>query len=85
MNYTIRVAKTKALISVAVTAKLICACVFAYANCWFSHAQAQISLFDGSKENTNMRPTKHSCSHMYNSLFREYLSSFSPFVLQEHF
>ena len=39
---TIHVAKTKALISFAVTAKLVCAFVFAYANCWFSHAQAQI-------------------------------------------
>ena len=31
-NCTIRVAKTKALISFVVTAKLICAFVFAYAN-----------------------------------------------------
>ena len=38
----IHVAKTKALISFAVTAKLICGFVFAYANCCFSHAQAQI-------------------------------------------
>ena len=38
MNCTIHVAKTKALISFAVTAKLICALVFAYANCWFSYA-----------------------------------------------
>ena len=30
--------KTKALISFAVTAKLICAFVFANADCWFSHA-----------------------------------------------
>ena len=30
-------AKTKALISFAVTAKLICVFVFAYADCWFSH------------------------------------------------
>ena len=42
-NSTIRVAKTKALISFAVTAKLICAFVFAYADCWFSHVVAQIS------------------------------------------
>ena len=33
-------AKTKALISCAVTAQLICVFVFAYANCWFSHAKA---------------------------------------------
>ena len=42
MNCTIRVAKTKALISFAVTAKLICAFVFTYADCWFSHAVAHI-------------------------------------------
>ena len=35
-------AKTKALISFAVTAKLICVFVFAYADCWFSHEAAQI-------------------------------------------
>ena len=34
---TIRVAKTKALISCAVTAQLICVFVFAYANCWCYH------------------------------------------------
>ena len=38
----IRAAKAKALISFAVTAKLICAFVFAYADCWFSHAAAQL-------------------------------------------
>ena len=37
-----RVVKTKALISFAVTAKLICAFVFAYADSWFSHAAAQL-------------------------------------------
>ena len=41
-NHTIRVAKTKALISFAVSLKLICAFVFAYADCWFSHAAAHI-------------------------------------------
>ena len=40
-----RVAKTKALISFAVTAKLICAFVFAYADCWFSHVAAHLLLF----------------------------------------
>ena len=35
-------AKTKALISFAVTAKLICAFGFAYADCWFSHEVAHI-------------------------------------------
>ena len=33
---------TKSLISFAVTAKLICASVFAYADCLFSHAVAHI-------------------------------------------
>ena len=36
------VAKTKALISFAVTAKLICVFVFAYADCWFSDAAAHV-------------------------------------------
>ena len=42
---TIHEAKTKALISFAVTAKLICVFVFAYANCCFSHAQAHIFTY----------------------------------------
>ena len=36
--------KTKALISFAVTAKLICAFVFTIADCLFSHEEAQIIL-----------------------------------------
>ena len=39
-------AQTKALISFAVTAKLICAFVFAYADCWFSHEAAQFLTND---------------------------------------
>ena len=39
-----RVAKTKALISFAVTAQLICVFVFAYANCWFSHEAAHVKF-----------------------------------------
>ena len=41
-NFTIRVAKTKALISFAVTTKLICVFVFAYAKSQFSHDGAQV-------------------------------------------
>ena len=41
---TIYVAKTKAVISFAVTAKLICVFVFAYAKCWFSHDTAHMSF-----------------------------------------
>ena len=48
INCTIRVAKTKALISFAVTAKLICIFVFAYADCWFSHQAAQLYHVDES-------------------------------------
>ena len=40
------VAKTKALISFAVTAKLICVFVFAYAKSRFSHDAAQIRELD---------------------------------------
>ena len=42
---TIRVAKTKALISFVVTAKLICVFVFAYAKKGFSHDEAH-TVFD---------------------------------------
>ena len=44
MDCTIYVAKTKTLISFAVTAKLICVFVFAYAKCLFSYDGAQIIL-----------------------------------------
>ena len=40
----IRLAKTKALISFAVTAKLIPVFVFAYTKSWFSHDMAQIII-----------------------------------------
>ena len=46
MDCTICVAKTKALISLAVTAKLIRAFVFAYAKKRFSHDAAHISFSD---------------------------------------
>ena len=42
MDCTIRVAKTKALISFAVTVKLICVFVFAYAKKLFSHNEAHL-------------------------------------------
>ena len=38
----------KALISFAVTAKLICVFVFAYADCWFSYEAASTALFANS-------------------------------------
>ena len=42
MYCSIQAAKTKALISFAVTAKLICVFVFAHAKSWFSHDEAHI-------------------------------------------
>ena len=40
-----RLAKTKALISFVLnTAKLSCAFVFAYADCWFSYEAAQMVI-----------------------------------------
>ena len=51
---TIRVAKTKALISFAVTAKLICVFVFAYAKSRFSHDEAHKSVgYEINKINYN--------------------------------
>ena len=44
-NCSIHVAETKALISFAVTAKLICVFVFAYATCWFSHETAHMFAY----------------------------------------
>ena len=50
-----RVAKTKALISFAVTAKLICVFVFAYAKSRFSHDAAHfIFVFDSDSYNCNI-------------------------------
>ena len=59
-NCTIRVAKTKMLISFAVTTKLICVFVFAYANCWFSQEAAHndLSCLVGCKTQTTFYYTK---------------------------
>ena len=46
MDCSIRVAKTKALISFAVTAKLICGFVFANAKVRFSHVAAHLFVSD---------------------------------------
>ena len=47
---------TKALISFTVTAKLICAFVFANANCWFSHA---VALMFSPQEVQNIKPLNY--------------------------
>ena len=48
MDCTIHVAKTNSLISFAVTAKLICVFVFAYAKSRFSHDEAHIQIYSTS-------------------------------------
>ena len=55
---TIRVAKTKALISFAVTAKLICVFVFAYAKIRFSHVAAQFKVSNAEISKTRMKILK---------------------------
>ena len=52
MDCTIRVVKTKALISFAVTAKLICVFVFAYAKSRFSHDAAHMLLMSVSVQSS---------------------------------
>ena len=62
-------AKTKALISFAVTAKLICVFVFAYAKSWFSHDAAHMACViwkelaseEKSFENFDRRRTQDAC------------------------
>ena len=61
---TICVAKTKALISCAVTAQLICDFVFAYAKSHFSHEVAHIYQYSVQeklfiKESSNKSPLNH--------------------------
>ena len=68
---TISESKTKLLISCAVTAQLICAFVFAYTNCWFSHAKARI-IFN----NEYVTP--------YGQLVTPYYTIWSSCVQDEH-
>ena len=53
--------KTKAQISFAVTAKLICAFVFAYADCWFSCVVAQVLML---KRNCSICLAHHIHEHL---------------------
>ena len=58
LNCTILVAKTKALISFTVTAKLICPFIFAYADCCFSHAMALLNSHEtGKYQGKNLAPS----------------------------
>ena len=54
MYCTIQVAKTKALISFAVTAKLICFFVFTYGKSWFSHDLAHTILAVKTKASVSL-------------------------------
>ena len=53
-------AKTKALISCAITAQLNCVFLFAYANSRFSHDEAQLSPLNlkVNQKNTNVADSK---------------------------
>ena len=62
-------AKTKAQISCAVTAQLICVFVFAYANCWFSHAQAQLVGALGRVSTDNVSLMKFLCHRNFGNEF----------------
>ena len=55
---TIRVVKTKALISFVDIVKLICVFVFAYAKSWFSHDAAHIYLVLPTPVNKFISPTE---------------------------
>ena len=63
-NCTVREAKTKALISLAVTAKLICAFGFAqYTNCWFLMRRL-ICLLNGMKNIIRRQTRKTNCLYI---------------------
>ena len=67
-------AKTKALISFAVTAKLICVFVFAYAKIRFSHVAAHItdivlSPVDNLQSVRSFEKVSHNFSRKNNSVF----------------
>ena len=53
-NCTIRVVKTKVLISFAVTAKLTCTFDFAYADCWLSYATVHTATKNGHQSRVNI-------------------------------
>ena len=67
--------KTKALISCAETAQLISVFVFAYANCWFSHAKAH-NIISIPRED-EMRPASY-LPLLYEVVL---LASFSTLIL----
>ena len=82
--------KTKALISFAVTAKLICVFVFAYAKSRFSHDEAQIkaAYFKTQERYLHGQTVKmHSivikCTHI-EQVFSRWKSSVSKVIQKEY-
>ena len=65
-------AKTKALISFAVTAKLICVFVFAYAKRWFSHDAAHMCFMRTIWHNTYLNYQEFG---ILDHLFKEMLAN----------
>ena len=74
-------AKTKALISFAVTAKLICVFVFAYADCWFSHGAAQMLNRTSLRKILKAWCRYHTCSVVNYLDCKTYLNN-SPYILK---
>ena len=62
-----------------ITAKLICAFVFAYADCWFSHGEAHF-LFSKCKHvkygQTGQMVKTHVSKRTYSGLFKQICESF---------
>ena len=89
-------AKTKALISFAVTAKLICVFVFVYAKSRFSHDAAHFIYFQASKDEINQaykrlskvyHPDKHqdplhkkNAENLFSKLKKAHESKYSTIV-----
>ena len=61
----IHISKTKALISFAITAKLICVFVFAYTKSRFSHDEAHLSDFFKYKTHLNIKSKQSCLSNFY--------------------
>ena len=73
---TICVAKTKALISFAVTAKLVCVFVFAYAKSRFSHNEAHIIVLGHKQQHVRITIQPNTiCTHLSLFSFKIYIIS----------
>ena len=75
-------AKTKALISCAVTAQLICVFVFAYAKSRFSHDEAQMIHFIEHVFFQKAFPARIGSINYYNTgpVFEAAMEAFRPFL-----